>query len=56
MKYHITINNKKQYDLLIQCLQKAYLPYGQEMLDEDVYSFNCEIDELMRQVMKWEYK
>lgn len=56
MKYYITINTKKQFDLLMQCIQKAYLPYGQEMPDEDVYAINCEIDEVMQQVKKAEYK
>lgn len=56
MNYHIEIKNKKQLDLLMQCIQKAYLPYGQEMPDEDVYAINCEIDEVMQQVKKAEYK
>lgn len=56
MNYHIEIKNKKQLDLLKQCIQKAYLPYGQEMPDEDVYTINCEIDEVMQQVKKAEYK
>lgn len=56
MKYYITINTKKQLELLMQCIQKAYLPYGQEMPDEDVYAINCEIDEVMQQVKKAEYK
>lgn len=56
MNYHIEIKNKKQLDLLMQCIQKAYLPYGQEMSDEDVYAINCEIDEVMQQVKKAEYK
>lgn len=54
MNYHIEIKNKKQLDLLMQCIQKAYLPYGQEMPDEDVYAINCEIDEVMQQVKKAE--
>ena len=56
MNYHIEIKDKKQLDLLMQCIQKAYLPYGQELPDEDVYAINCEIDEVMQQVKKAEYK
>ena len=56
MTYHIEIKDKKQLDLLMQCIQKAYLPYGQELPDEDVYAINCEIDEVMQQVKKAEYK
>lgn len=56
MKYHLTINTKKDLELLIQCIRKSYYAYGEEYTDEEVYALNSELDNLMDQVKKVEYK
>lgn len=56
MKYTIKLNTKKDYDLLLQCIHRSYYAYGEDYPDEDVYSLNTELDNLIDQVKKVEYK
>ena len=48
MNYHIEIKDKKQLDLLMQFIQKAYLTYRKELTDEEVYEINCEIEAMLK--------
>lgn len=56
MSYHITIKNKKDLELLIQCIHRSYYAYGEDYDDEEVYALNSELDNLITQVKKAEYK
>ena len=56
MKYHLTLNTKKDLELLVQCIRKSYYAYGEEYTDNEVYALNTELDNLMDQVKKVEYK
>lgn len=56
MKFNITLNNKHDLELLIQCIHRCYYAYGEDYEDADVYALNTELDNLLAQVKKAVYK
>lgn len=56
MKYNIQLRSKRDLELLIQCIHKCYYRYNEDYDDEDVYALNTELDNLLDQVKKAQYK
>ena len=52
MKYYTLTLNEAEFQTVIRGIHMQYLKYGDDIDDEDVYSYNSELDTLLYNIKK----